>query len=153
MSDFLTIENACKSYATPEGSVVNALDDVSLRVRSNEFLTLLGPSGCGKTTLLKCIAGFEDIDQGQITFTGESLRSTPAHRRPFNTIFQSYALFPHLSVADNIGYGLDVAGTERAERNKRVEEALELVGLSGFGKREPQQLSGDSNNGLHWRVL
>ncbi len=139
---FLRIEDARKIYATPEGGVVAALDGVSLHVQNNEFLTLLGPSGCGKTTLLKCIAGFEDIDQGEISFLKESLRGIPAHRRPFNTVFQNYALFPHISVADNIGYGLDVTGVDKKNRNVRVEEALELVGLTGFGRRQPRQLSG-----------
>lgn len=102
----------------------------------------MGPSGCGKTTLLKCIAGFEDIDRGDIHLQGQSLKGVPAHRRPFNTVFQNYALFPHLSVSDNVGYGLDVARTDKSERNRRVDQALELVGLTGFGAREPNQLSG-----------
>lgn len=142
MENFLKIDAAYKAFRTPEGGVVQALDDVSLHVRNNEFLTLLGPSGCGKTTLLKCIAGFEDIDGGDILLQGQSLKGVPAHRRPFNTVFQNYALFPHLSVSDNVGYGLDVAKTDKTERNRRVGEALELVGLSGFGSREPSQLSG-----------
>ncbi len=142
MDEFLRIDSAKKAFQTPEGGVVNALDDVSLHIRNNEFLTLLGPSGCGKTTLLKCIAGFEDIDHGDIRLSGESLKGMPAHRRPFNTVFQNYALFPHLSVSNNVGYGLDVARVEKGERNRRVDQALELVGLSGFGSREPQQLSG-----------
>jgi spermidine/putrescine transport system ATP-binding protein len=139
---FLKITSAHKAYRTPEGGAVHALDDVSLNVRNNEFLTLLGPSGCGKTTLLKCIAGFEDIDSGEITLEEQSLKGVPAHRRPFNTVFQNYALFPHLSISDNVGYGLDVARVPKKERNRRVDEALELVGLAGFGGREPNQLSG-----------
>ena len=139
---FLKITSAYKTYKTPEGGLIHALDDVSLNVRNNEFLTLLGPSGCGKTTLLKCIAGFEDIDAGEITLEDQSLKGVPAHRRPFNTVFQSYALFPHLSISDNVGYGLDVARVAKKERNQRVEETLELVGLGGFGNREPNQLSG-----------
>ncbi len=142
MDSFLKITSAFKTFHTPEGGTIHALDDVSLHVRNNEFLTLLGPSGCGKTTLLKCIAGFEDIDGGDISLEGISLRGVPAHRRPFNTVFQNYALFPQLSVKDNVGYGLDVAGTDKGERNRRVDEALELVGLTDFGAREPNQLSG-----------
>ncbi len=140
--NFLNITSARKAYRTPEGGFIHALDDVSLNVRNNEFLTLLGPSGCGKTTLLKCIAGFEDIDSGNISLEDQSLKGVPAHRRPFNTVFQNYALFPHLNISDNVGYGLDVARVPKKERADRVEEAMELVGLKGFGKREPNQLSG-----------
>jgi spermidine/putrescine transport system ATP-binding protein len=142
VDSFLQIQSATKVYRTPEGGTVTALNDVSLHVRNNEFLSLLGPSGCGKTTLLKCIAGFEEFDKGDLLLEGNSLKGTPAHRRPFNTVFQNYALFPHLSVSDNVGYGLDVAGTDRQERNVRVGEVLEQVGLAGFGTRQPHQLSG-----------
>jgi len=142
VDSFLKIGSAFKSFRTPGGGVIKALDDVSINIRNNEFLTLLGPSGCGKTTLLKCIAGFEDIDDGEIELQGQNLRGVPAHRRPFNTVFQNYALFPHMSVADNVAYGLTVAGVEKAERSRRVGEALDMVGLSGFGAREPSQLSG-----------
>ncbi|HEX2257962.1 MAG TPA: ABC transporter ATP-binding protein [Afifellaceae bacterium] len=131
-----------KSFATPEGSRISALDRVDLVIQNNEFLTLLGPSGCGKTTLLRSIAGFEDLDEGAIQLDGRALGDVPPHKRPFNTVFQSYALFPHLSVDDNVGYGLDVARVPRQERNHRVAEALDLVGLSGLGRRKPRQLSG-----------
>ncbi|MBE2275341.1 MAG: ABC transporter ATP-binding protein [Rhodobacteraceae bacterium] len=140
--DFLQIVSASKHYQTPEGPPVKALDGVTIDVKNNEFLTLLGPSGCGKTTLLKCIAGFEDLDSGDLILGGKSLRDVPAHRRPFNTVFQNYALFPHMTVIQNVGYGLDVAGVAKAERDRRVGEALELVGLAGFGGRRPSQLSG-----------
>ncbi|WP_246658494.1 ABC transporter ATP-binding protein [Mesorhizobium sp. GR13] len=139
---FLKIASVGKAYGTPEGALVRALDDVTIDVKSNEFLTLLGPSGCGKTTLLKCLAGFEDMDGGDIILEGKSLRSVPAHRRPLNTVFQNYALFPHMTIAQNIGYGLDVAGVKKPERDRRVGEALEMVGLAGFGARRPTQLSG-----------
>ncbi len=139
---FLQIATAYKEYQTPEGPPVKALNGVSIDVRNNEFLTLLGPSGCGKTTLLKCIAGFEDLDGGDLLLDGLSLRSVPAHRRPFNTVFQNYALFPHMNVSQNVGYGLDVARVARAERDRRVAEMLEMVGLAGLGGRRPSQLSG-----------
>lgn len=142
VEQFLELSSLRKTYRTPEGGEVIALDDFSLSIRNNEFLTLLGPSGCGKTTLLKCIAGFEDIDHGDIFLEGTSVKSKPAYRRPFNTVFQNYALFPHLSVSNNVGYGLDVSGVKGKERKKRVQEALELVGLDDFGSREPHQLSG-----------
>ena len=140
--EFLQIASIRKAYGTPEGTLVRALDDVTINVRNNEFLTLLGPSGCGKTTLLKCIAGFEDLDGGDLILQGRSLKAVPAHRRPFNTVFQNYALFPHMTITQNVGYGLDVAGVEKSERNRRVDQALEMVGLTGFGNRRPSQLSG-----------
>ncbi|MEZ5923743.1 MAG: ABC transporter ATP-binding protein [Hyphomicrobiaceae bacterium] len=136
------VEAAVKRFRTPEGGWVTPLDRVSLSIRDNEFLTLLGPSGCGKTTLLKAIAGFEDLDDGEIYLDGQPLSGTPAYRRPFNTVFQSYALFPHLTVGDNVGYGLDVAGVAREERDSRVGEALRLVSLEGLDRRMPRQLSG-----------
>ncbi|SEF93809.1 ABC transporter ATP-binding protein [Marinobacterium lutimaris] len=140
--DFLKIKNAFRHFATPEGGSVRALDGINLNVASNEFITLLGPSGCGKTTLLNIIAGFERLDSGSILLGGSSLLELPAHQRPVNTVFQSYALFPHLNIGDNVGYGLDVAGVAKKERNRRVSEALEMVGLSGVEKRRPSQLSG-----------
>jgi spermidine/putrescine transport system ATP-binding protein len=141
-SALLSVAGARKSFRTPEGGAVAALDGIYLAIRNNEFLTLLGPSGCGKTTLLKVIAGFEDLDAGEIHLDGRPVGSVPAHRRPFNTVFQSYALFPHMTVDGNIGYGLDVAGVPRPERNQRVATALSLVGLEGFERRKPAQLSG-----------
>jgi len=141
-NDFLRVVDAHKSFRTPEGGSVRPLDGISLTIRGNEFLTLLGPSGCGKTTLLKLIAGFEDFDAGELYLDGQALSSVPPHRRPFNTVFQSYALFPHMTVADNIGYGLDVSGVKRADRDARVSRMLDLVGLGGLERRLPRQLSG-----------
>ncbi len=107
--ELIGIKSAVKAFATPEGGRVLALDHVDLSIRNNEFLTLLGPSGCGKTTLLRSIAGFEDFTEGAIQLDGRVLGDVPPHKRPFNTVFQSYALFPHLTVENNVGYGLDVA--------------------------------------------
>jgi spermidine/putrescine transport system ATP-binding protein len=140
--ELIHIRGAVRVFRTPEGTSLRALDGIDLTVRNNEFLTLLGPSGCGKTTLLMAIAGLDDFDQGSIMFEGKSLDAVPAYKRPFNTVFQSYALFPHLNVANNIGYGLDVKGVAASERNRRVAEILELVGLRGLEKRVPRQLSG-----------
>ena len=140
--EVIRIDGAVKFFGTPEGGRVFALDRVDLAIRNNEFLTLLGPSGCGKTTLLRSIAGFEDLNGGTIELDGRPLGEVPPHRRPFNTVFQSYALFPHLSVEDNVGYGLDVARVARGERDQRVADSLAMVGLSGLGRRKPRQLSG-----------
>jgi putrescine transport system ATP-binding protein len=123
------------------GSVV-AVDRVSLDIAEGEFFTLLGPSGCGKTTLMRMLAGFEDPDSGDVRLGGASLIGTPAHKRPVNMMFQSYALFPHMSVAANIGFGPRMAGWSRAAIDRRVDELLALVRLEGVGARRPDQLSG-----------
>ncbi|MGV9595729.1 ATP-binding cassette domain-containing protein [Streptosporangium sandarakinum] len=121
---------------------VTALSDVSLEIRQGEFFALLGPSGCGKTTLLRILAGFESPDSGAVTLDGADLLSLPAHRRPINLMFQSYALFPHMTVAKNIAYGLEREKLPRAEIRERVEEVLAKVGLAEMAGRRPQQLSG-----------
>jgi len=118
------------------------LQDLSLDVFDGEFLTLLGPSGCGKTTLLRLIAGFERPDQGSIQLAGADLTAVPPERRPLNTVFQQYALFPHLDVFANVAYGLRRERRPRAEIATRVTEALELVQLGEFARRRPRQLSG-----------
>ncbi len=136
------VREAVKRFSATEGGVITALDSVSLKVRPREFVTLLGPSGCGKTTLLRVISGLEELDAGEVLIAGEPMTDVPPHRRPVNTVFQNYALFPHLSVGDNVGYGLDVAGVLRRQRNMRVGETLERIGLGGFEPRRPDQLSG-----------
>jgi spermidine/putrescine transport system ATP-binding protein len=142
MQSILEIRDATRVYRTPEGGMVKALDGVSLDVGANEFVTLLGPSGCGKTTLLRSIAGFEDLDGGSISLEGADMRAVPPFRRPVNTVFQSYALFSHMSVARNVAYSLEVAGVSKSERTSRAEEMLDLVGLAELGSRKPSQLSG-----------
>jgi ABC-type Fe3+/spermidine/putrescine transport system ATPase subunit len=119
-----------------------ALDDVSLDFPDGQIFGLLGPSGSGKTTLLRCIAGFVFPDQGSVMIGGESVERVPVEKREIGMMFQSYALFPNMSVADNIGFGLKVRHLERTEIARRVEEALELVHLEGLGGRRPHQLSG-----------
>jgi len=125
-----------------------AVDDVDLEVRHGEFLSLLGPSGCGKTTTLRLIAGFERPDAGEIRIAGDDVASLPPYRRPVNTVFQSYALFPHLTVRDNVAYGLKQRGLARRERELRAREMLELVHLSGVETRKPRQLSGGQQQRL-----
>ncbi|PFG17265.1 spermidine/putrescine transport system ATP-binding protein [Propionicimonas paludicola] len=138
----LTIGNARKTFATPEGGVVKALDGVSLQIRDGEFFVMLGPSGCGKTTLLRAIAGLEILDSGEIYLGRDRIDSLPAYSRPVNTVFQSYALFPHLTVADNIAFGLQMERVPKAEIATRVAEMMALVRLDGLGGRLPSQLSG-----------
>lgn len=118
------------------------LDDLSLSIKDKEFVTLLGPSGCGKTTTLRLIAGFLAPDSGEILFDGVDVKNVPAHRRPVNTIFQRYALFPNYNVYDNIAFGLKVAKVPKSIIAERVEEMLELVNLKGFEKRPVHKLSG-----------
>src|SRR5581483_8074627 len=123
------------------GDVV-AVDGIDLTVGEGEFFTLLGPSGSGKTTTLRMIAGFEQPDAGRIMLGGEDITSRPPYARDVNTVFQDYALFPHMSVAENVGYGLKVKGVARAERRRQVDEVLGMVLLQGYGGRKPVQLSG-----------
>lgn len=119
-----------------------ALNDVSLSVRRGEFMTLLGPSGCGKTTLLNLAAGFFSPDSGEIRIDGAQVNDVPTYQRGIGMMFQNYALFPHMSVANNIAYGLKVRGVSKAERDRRVADVLALVKLAGMGDRKPRQLSG-----------
>jgi putative spermidine/putrescine transport system ATP-binding protein len=123
------------------GDVV-AVDHVDFEIGAGEFFTLLGPSGSGKTTTLRLIAGFEQPDAGRIELAGQDVTRLPPYQRDVNTVFQDYALFPHMSVAENVGYGLRVKGVGRRERAQRVEVALDRVRLGGYGGRKPVQLSG-----------
>jgi putative spermidine/putrescine transport system ATP-binding protein len=123
------------------GEVV-AVDDVDLEIRGGEFFTLLGPSGSGKTTTLRLIAGFERPDAGRVELGGRDVSDVPPYSRDVNTVFQDYALFPHMTVADNVAYGLRVKRVARRERERRVEDVLERMRLSGLGGRKPVQLSG-----------
>jgi putrescine transport system ATP-binding protein len=121
---------------------VSAVHEVSLDIAPGEFFALLGPSGCGKTTLMRLIAGFEQPDAGRVFIAGADMTDVPPHKRPVNMMFQSYALFPHMSVENNVAFGLKQEGMPRADVAKRVVEMLQLVQLEGLGKRRPDQLSG-----------
>ncbi|NDV00404.1 ABC transporter ATP-binding protein [Pseudoroseicyclus tamaricis] len=121
---------------------ITALDAVSISIAQGEFFTLLGPSGCGKTTLLRCIAGFETPTDGAILLSGSDITASPPNKRNVNTVFQSYALFPHLTVAQNIGFGLKMRGDDAAKVDKRTEEMLALVKMEQMASRRPEQLSG-----------
>src|SRR5256885_1733301 len=130
------------SHVTKRFGGVTAVDDVSFDVPKGAFATLLGPSGCGKTTTLRMIAGFYDPDVGDIEIDGRRVNELPAHRRGTAMVFQDYALFPHMTVSDNVAYGLRVAHASRADRERRVTETLAFVGLTGLRDRWPSQLSG-----------
>jgi len=134
---FIRIRNLTKKF----GDVV-AVDDVSLDIYENELFSLLGGSGCGKSTLLRMLAGFETPTTGTIEIDGQDMADVPAHARPTNMMFQSYALFPHMNVAKNVGYGLRRDGVSKSEIDERVNEMLKLVQLDGYGTRKPSQLSG-----------
>jgi len=137
VANAISIQHVSKSFAG-----VVAVDNVSLEIGENEFLALLGASGCGKTTLLRLIAGFERPDQGRIFIDGVDMTSSPPYRRPVNLMFQSYALFPHMSVAANVAFGLEQDGISGAELSGRTADALAMVEMSAFAERRPDQLSG-----------
>ena len=134
---YIQIENVTKRFGD-----FTAIDNLNLDIYKNEFFSLLGPSGCGKTTLLRMLAGFEKITDGRILLDGEDISEIPPHLRPINMMFQSYALFPHMTVEKNIAFGLKQDNLPPNEISQRVEEMLELVELTDFAKRKPNQLSG-----------
>ena len=133
----LKVRNLTKTF---QGRL--AVDNAGFTIAPGEFFSLLGPSGCGKTTLLRLIGGFTVADAGTIHIDGEDVTGRPPEKRPVNTVFQSYAIFPHLNVAENIAYGLRSEGIAADERERRVTEALQLISLSGYGRRRPHELSG-----------
>ncbi len=133
----IDLKHITKSY----GSAM-VLDDMSLYIRENEFLTLLGPSGCGKTTTLRIIGGFETPDAGQVFFDGKDITSLPPNKRQLNTVFQKYALFTHMNIAENIAFGLKIKGKSKSYIDDKIKYALKLVNLDGYEKRMPDSLSG-----------
>jgi spermidine/putrescine transport system ATP-binding protein len=137
MNALLSIEAVSRRFGDYQ-----ALDNVNLQVEQGEFIALLGPSGCGKTTLLRTIAGFLSPDQGRVLIGGEDFSRAPPYRRPLNTVFQNYALFPHMTVAQNVAYGPLRQGASRTEARQRAQEALEMVGLAHLSDRYPRQMSG-----------
>ncbi|VVB49813.1 Spermidine/putrescine import ATP-binding protein PotA [Beijerinckiaceae bacterium RH AL1] len=143
MTPLVAVSGVTRTFPARRGATpVTALDDVTLDIPANAFVTLLGPSGCGKTTLLRMIAGFEHPDRGDIALDGRSILAEPPNRRPVNIVFQSYALFPHMSVADNVGFGLARQGRPRAVIEARVTDILALVRLEDLAARRPAELSG-----------
>jgi len=126
----IEFQNVSKQF-----DVTEALSDINLYIDSNEFVTLLGPSGCGKSTLLRIIAGFEEPTEGKVLFEGKDLISIPPYKRPVNTVFQKYALFPHMNVYDNIAFGLKIKNIDKKEIDKKVMKVLELVNLKNYYDR------------------
>ncbi|HNP72657.1 MAG TPA: ABC transporter ATP-binding protein, partial [Kouleothrix sp.] len=137
-----TLPAVAFSHVSRHFGDVRAVDDVSLDIRDGEFFTMLGPSGSGKTTCLRLIAGFEQPTSGSIQLHGAEAAGLPPYERDVNTVFQDYALFPHMTVGENVAYGLMIKKVPRAEREKRAEAMLELVRLPGLARRRPAQLSG-----------
>lgn len=133
----IDLKNISKSY---DDQLV--LDDLNLYIRENEFLTLLGPSGCGKTTTLRIMGGFETPDTGRVIFDGQDITKLPPNKRQLNTVFQRYALFPHMTIAENIAFGLKIKGKSQSYINDKIKYALKLVNLDGYEKRMPDSLSG-----------
>ena len=134
---FISIRNVGKSYGA-----FRAIEDISIDIGHGEFFSLLGASGCGKTTLLRMLAGFESVSSGEIFIDGQPMSDVPPFQRPVNMVFQNYAIFPHLNVAQNIGYGLRKLKLPRAEQDRMIDEMLDLVQLTGYGKRRAHELSG-----------
>ncbi|MBX2882684.1 MAG: ABC transporter ATP-binding protein [Granulosicoccus sp.] len=137
----ISIRSVKKVYGAGQNEVT-ALEKIDLDIHDSEFFTLLGPSGCGKTTLLRLIGGFEQPTDGEVLLYGEHLEGLEPNERPVNTVFQSYSLFPHMTIAENIGFGLQMKGQSRADIDRTVAEMLSLVQMSDYGNRKPNQLSG-----------
>lgn len=137
MNELIRLDNISKSF---EGHEV--LSDITLSIKENEFVTLLGPSGCGKTTTLRIIGGFETPDTGRVIFEGRDITNVPPNQRHVNTVFQNYALFPHMTVQENIAFGLRVSGKSEQYIKDKIAYGLKLVNLDGYGKRTIDKMSG-----------
>lgn len=142
MSTTITINNLSKTYRSKQDGVTKAVDEVDLEIEPGELFFLLGPSGCGKTTLLRMIAGFIDPTGGSISFDGQDVTLAPANKRDTGMVFQSYALWPHMTVGQNVGFGLDVRSVKGQDKTKRIADALEAVQMGHLADRKPTQLSG-----------
>ena len=136
------LRDVVKQFITPEGNLLNAVDNVTMQIKNGEFFSMLGSSGCGKTTSLRMIAGFEWPTTGEVYIEGKPMGHTPPFQRKVNTVFQSYALFQHMNVFQNIAFGLEMEGAQKDEIEKRVKRVLEMVQLTGLERRRPKQLSG-----------
>lgn len=143
MAEFaVELRNIVKAFPGPSGEVVQAVKNINMQIKDGEFFSMLGPSGCGKTTSLRMIAGFELPTSGDVLIHGKPMGQTPPYQRPVNTVFQSYALFPHMTIGENVGFGLEMKGVPKADREVRIKQALEMVRLPGYEKRRSRQMSG-----------
>lgn len=143
MAEFaVELRDVVKRFITPEGSELAAVDHVTMQIKNGEFFSMLGSSGCGKTTSLRMIAGFEWPTEGEVYIEGNAMGHTPPFQRNVNTVFQNYALFHHMSVYENVAFGLEMEGAKKEEIKQRVSRALEMVQLTGMNRRRPRQLSG-----------
>src|SRR5690349_17884615 len=136
------LRDVVKQFVTPEGNLLNAVDHVTMQIKNGEFFSMLGSSGCGKTTSLRMIAGFEWPTEGEIFIEGRPMGHIPPFQRRVNTVFQSYALFQHLTIYQNVAFGLEMEGAKETEIKQRVGRALDMVQLTGMDRRKPRQLSG-----------
>ncbi len=143
VTDFaVELRNVSKRFPGPSGEEIAAVREVTMQIRDGEFFSMLGPSGCGKTTSLRMIAGFELPTEGEVYIHGKAMGQTPPFHRPVNTVFQNYALFPHMTIGENVAFGLEMKSVGKDEIAPRVTQALEMVRLPGYEKRRPKQLSG-----------
>jgi len=143
MADYaVELRNVSKRFPGPSGEIVTAVRNVTMQIRDGEFFSMLGPSGCGKTTSLRMIAGFELPTEGEVYIHGKPMGKTPSFQRPVNTVFQNYALFPHMTIGENVAFGLQMDRVAKGDIEKRVKQALEMVRLPGYEKRRTRQLSG-----------
>ena len=136
------LRDVVKQFVTPEGNLLSAVDNVTMQIKNGEFFSMLGSSGCGKTTSLRMIAGFEWPTEGEVYIEGKPMGHTPPFQRKVNTVFQSYALFQHMTVYQNVAFGLEMEDADKSEIEKRVKRSLEMVQLTGLERRKPKQLSG-----------
>ncbi|MEZ4729147.1 MAG: ATP-binding cassette domain-containing protein [Caldilineaceae bacterium] len=132
------LRNVSKRFPGPSGEIVTAVKNVNMQIGDGEFFSMLGPSGCGKTTSLRMIAGFEHPTEGEVYIHGRAMGHTPAFQRPVNTVFQSYALFPHMTIGENVAFGLQMDGVPKADIGPRVKDALTMVRLPGYENRKAQ---------------
>ena len=137
----IDLEHVALTYQSPDGEI-EALRDISFTVEEGEFVSIVGPSGCGKTTLLRILGGFENPDSGKVIFDGKDITSLAPNKRQLNTVFQKYALFTHMTIAENIAFGLKIKNKSKSYIDDKIKYALKLVNLDGYEKRMPNQLSG-----------